>query len=628
MSGSKKHEQPLPTYFSDLRPKPPILTRADSNASISSSVLSNASSWRIYFAIAWFFFVEGASMGNWAASLPMVKEKHHINDAVLGDILFAAAAGSLLAMPIVSYLIEIFGSGRITLIGSFMMSIVFPFIGIADNLEMVILGAFFLGFGLLTLNSAMNCQAVLLESESESASCMGLLHAVYPIGGLIGALVGGILFDLGCSLSSEYILFGIILLLPDIYFAMTLYDLEEEKEINFEKESSASASSNRSNRSNSNGSCASSTASTSPSVTSYGTNRGKDGRKSKLTVEIKVAAKEGESNVNERTRLVSRSAESFTTSETSLEESSPEQVDRKRIQDSSSAASSLSKDKKPSDAVGDIEMANLNQQWNSYQAMDRISEEASSDIEHDNSLLALAVTCSSSDDVNPPVVIDYYSMMIVCTILFLGYFVEGCIDNWSVIYLGNNWKISILVSTLGFISFQSSLAIGRVFYSQIYTFCGGRKRLLIASGIITALGLFISVIASLLPSSPYLLFLAIFGFFFSGIGLGVLSPTIVSLVGEGIDGFSANSSMSLATAIGYFGTLISPILCGNFAELSGSLTWSFAVLSGFTLIISVIVLALPSKRPTVSDNKDDGGQSIGVKVDLTPINLPHEYFPL
>ncbi len=479
-------------------------------------------------AISWYFFVEGAAMGNWAASIPIVKDEYNIDEGTLGNVLFAAAGGAVLAVPVVTFLSTWYGSKFTTLLGSMIMVLLFPIIGLNYNFYLLIIGAFLLGVGLLILDTSMNSQAVLLELAINQP-ILGHFHAVYAIGGLLGAIIGGIFFSLNFSLLLEFIIFSSMIIIPDIIFYFYLFTHYEEDDIN---------------------------------------RNAQMGKRSFLHDLASSLQKRGE---------LHNTVENMPT---------PHVSSKDRIH-------------YPNKPINDIHNpmvleSTLNSKLLVYderkvaEATTSSASSSSKKLEPERSSLELEGPSIDLDAV------DYYSMIIICTLLFVGYFGEGSIGDWSALYLTNIWDCSPLVATFGYVGFQTCVAIGRFFCDRIVTVVG-RKKLLILAGITSGIGLSIAVLASFFPANTATLVMAILGFALCGAGLSALSPTVISLTGSGIDGFSSTSAMAIATAVGYLGILIGPPILGNLAEICGSLAWSFLLDSGLITSISAIVFLLPKK---------------------------------
>lgn len=136
------------------------------------------------------FFLCGISFASWASRIPDMKELLQLSDAALGTVLFAMPIGSLTALPIAGVLIHKFGSRNITFISTLFYFIALPLLGMAKSSIALAIALFFFGFGSDMLNIAMNVQAVGVE-KILNRSIMSSFHAVFSVGFMIGAALGG-----------------------------------------------------------------------------------------------------------------------------------------------------------------------------------------------------------------------------------------------------------------------------------------------------------------------------------------------------------------------------------------------------------------------------------------------------
>ena len=65
---------------------------------------------RIRLAVALVYFCMGLCFASWASRIPDIKTSLHLNDAMLGSILFALPVGQFLMMPFSGKLVTHFGS--------------------------------------------------------------------------------------------------------------------------------------------------------------------------------------------------------------------------------------------------------------------------------------------------------------------------------------------------------------------------------------------------------------------------------------------------------------------------------------------------------------------------------------
>lgn len=84
-------------------------------------------------AVSLFFFVQGIVFATWANRIPDIKKALHLNDAELGNVLFAIPVGQVAAMVLSAWLVSRYGSRKMLILAS----VLYPFflipLGIADN---------------------------------------------------------------------------------------------------------------------------------------------------------------------------------------------------------------------------------------------------------------------------------------------------------------------------------------------------------------------------------------------------------------------------------------------------------------------------------------------------------------
>lgn len=187
---------------------------------------------KVKLAIAWYFFSEGATIGNWAALLPTVKEEQDLSNGTLGLVLIASVVGAILSLPFVSYVTSRFGSGFALFMGGLLLFPLNPIIGIKHNLPAFVLGVFALGFALGWMDICMNNQAVLCEKMIRLPT-LGFFHGIYAVGGLCGALLGGALLETtDMTVFAEVLCFYTLIVLPQLCFSCWLLSAQEERLIN------------------------------------------------------------------------------------------------------------------------------------------------------------------------------------------------------------------------------------------------------------------------------------------------------------------------------------------------------------------------------------------------------------
>lgn len=136
------------------------------------------------------FFLLGASFANWLSRIPTVQQNLNLSDGMLGLALLGPGIGALIAMPTAGWLIARVGSRPVTVLSSIAtcISIILP--GWATNGPTLFVALLILGITSGAMDVAMNTQAVEVET-AYGRHIMASFHALFSIGGLIGAAMGG-----------------------------------------------------------------------------------------------------------------------------------------------------------------------------------------------------------------------------------------------------------------------------------------------------------------------------------------------------------------------------------------------------------------------------------------------------
>lgn len=164
------------------------------------------------------FFLNGMSFASWASRIPDVKDFLKLGDAALGSVLFAMPIGSLSALPVAGVIISKFGSRKIAIFSMLFYFISMPLLGHATSTIQLAIALFLFGFGGDMLNISMNVQAVNVE-KIQQRSFMSSFHAVFSIGFMIGAALGGLIANENISVFNHLAFMGT----ADLLFGILIY---------------------------------------------------------------------------------------------------------------------------------------------------------------------------------------------------------------------------------------------------------------------------------------------------------------------------------------------------------------------------------------------------------------------
>jgi MFS family permease len=193
---------------------------------------------------------------------------------------------------------------------------------------------------------------------------------------------------------------------------------------------------------------------------------------------------------------------------------------------------------------------------------------------------------SNRDEKLPIFVRPDKSLLNFGLIAFFSMICEGAMFDWSGIYFAKVVRPDPALITLGYTAFMCTMATGR-FVGDWFAFRVGMKRMLQVSGLLTALGLMISVIF------PHLV-TATIGFLMVGAGVSSIIPMIYSAAGKS-KLMSPGVAIAAVSTIGYLGFLFGPPFIGFIAQAT-SLRISFSLIALMGTMIAVIATRMKEKQ--------------------------------
>ena len=167
------------------------------------------------FSIGILFFICGLNFATWATRIPDFKSILQLSDAQLGTVLMGLPVGSLVSLPIAGWLLTKYASKWISIMAVIMYVIVIPSLSFMNSAVSLFVGLFFFGMAGDIMNIAMNTQVVSLEAKMNKI-IMSSFHAVFSIGLMAGAFIGGILEKEHFSTTEHFslIAFSNVVLVP------------------------------------------------------------------------------------------------------------------------------------------------------------------------------------------------------------------------------------------------------------------------------------------------------------------------------------------------------------------------------------------------------------------------------
>jgi len=155
-------------------------------------------------AVAALFFVNGATLASWAPRLPEIRDHLGVSEGKLGVTLVGVGLGGLAVSLASGAVVDRFGSRRVCLVTSLVLSALLPLIGLAGT-PVVLFGLLVLigSFDGLT-DVAMNQQALIVQDElrrrGDAPHVMTRLHGMWSVGTLTAGIVSARAAAAGLSL--------------------------------------------------------------------------------------------------------------------------------------------------------------------------------------------------------------------------------------------------------------------------------------------------------------------------------------------------------------------------------------------------------------------------------------------
>ena len=153
------------------------------------------------------FLLFGTALGTWTSCIPAVKAGLRLSDGGLSIALLAFALGAIVGMVGLGRLVDRFGSTRVMVPTAICEGLLLVPPAYVPSLPLLVVAL--LAFGAVhgTLNIAMNANAIEVQ-RTMGRPIMSSFHAVYSIGGFVGAGIGGLCARFGLSAGTTFLAAG------------------------------------------------------------------------------------------------------------------------------------------------------------------------------------------------------------------------------------------------------------------------------------------------------------------------------------------------------------------------------------------------------------------------------------
>lgn len=139
-----------------------------------------------------FFFLHGLCFASWGGRIPDIAMKHNLSEGTLGTLLLMLPVGSILSMPLASFLVSRFGSRRVLTTAVPLYASALVLVGLSPDIPLLV--ASLILFGLISnhVNVSLNTQAIKLEGQYQKP-IMASLHGLWSLAGFAGAGIGSLM---------------------------------------------------------------------------------------------------------------------------------------------------------------------------------------------------------------------------------------------------------------------------------------------------------------------------------------------------------------------------------------------------------------------------------------------------
>ena len=157
------------------------------------------------------FFMAGICFSSWASRIATIQQKHGLNDAELGSVLFAIPVGLMISLPIASWAIAKVGSRLVLAIALALYSLTLITLGFAPDVWTLTGCLVVFGLGSNAVNVSVNTQAVATEAMYPKP-ILASFHGLWSMAGFLGAGVGTVMIAQDINPQLHFIIMSSLIL--------------------------------------------------------------------------------------------------------------------------------------------------------------------------------------------------------------------------------------------------------------------------------------------------------------------------------------------------------------------------------------------------------------------------------
>jgi predicted MFS family arabinose efflux permease len=144
------------------------------------------------------FLLNGVGIASWAAHVPFIKQRFAFSDAILGLGLLLMALGSVVALLGGAPLVARLGSRSVIVVAALVFCAALPLLMLVPVAPLLFLLLPIFGASIGAMEVAINTEAVAVEGRF-ARPIMSSFHALFSVGGLLGAAVAALALARGVS---------------------------------------------------------------------------------------------------------------------------------------------------------------------------------------------------------------------------------------------------------------------------------------------------------------------------------------------------------------------------------------------------------------------------------------------
>jgi MFS family permease len=177
----------------------------------------------------------------------------------------------------------------------------------------------------------------------------------------------------------------------------------------------------------------------------------------------------------------------------------------------------------------------------------------------------------------------FWPILICGLIVLIAFMTEATVETWSALHIERTLLGRASEGALGPAMLGITMAFGR-FTGQAIIEKFSQTSIIIVATLVTASG---AGIAALAPNALW----AYFGFAVLGLGVSVIGPLGLAMVGQKVSDHLRTEAISRVAVLGFSGFFLAPVLMGLVSEVAG-LRIAFLCTAGLSLVLIPLTLSV------------------------------------